>query len=60
MCWSRDQRKTLRKWSSLEEKPWRFEKLCLCGNLEEVSSTLLYPSQQTNWRNYGSEQPFAE
>lgn len=46
MCCSRDQRKTLRKGSNLEEKPWRFERLCLCGNLlGEVSSTLLYWSQ---------------
>lgn len=46
MCGGRDQKKILRKGSSLEEKPWRFERLCLCGNPRgEVNSTLLYWSQ---------------
>lgn len=45
-CVGRDQRKILRKGSSLEEKPWRFERLCQCGNLwGGVNSTLLYWSQ---------------
>lgn len=46
MCLGGDRGKTLKKGSSLEEKPWRFERLCQCGNLlEEVTSTLLCTSQ---------------
>lgn len=46
LCGGRERRKMLRKGSSWEEKPWRLERLCLCGNLwGEVNSTLLYWSQ---------------
>lgn len=45
-------RERLKKGSSAEEKPWGFERLGPCGNmLGEVSSTLLYTSQQTSWGN---------